>query len=138
MRKYGPLTEDCKSCGKTYIDPRRVELSLTGIPADEYKMSPYVFILVIGAFLIWRGWYMLGMYQLGVPGPMQKFLPVVFIILGIVAILASIYEIIMIKTGGKAKKMQKLMEESRQRMKNHAYVEKLKDLGIEVPEELRQ
>ena len=135
MRRYGNMVGRCKKCGASYIDPRQVELAITGIPEDEYHLTPYVLLLALGVFVIWRGLHLFSRYQLGVPGEVQWLMPSVFLILGVVLFLGAIYEIVLIKTGGKVKKMQRLYEESRKRLQDPAYVSTLRQLGVEVPGE---
>ncbi len=134
-RKFEKIVKSCKNCGKEYLDPRCHELAVEGIPQDAFQIGPYLFMLVLGGFIAWRGWYLFGRQQLGTPSGISWLLPSVFLIMGIVCIIASIVGIIRIKTGGKAKQFDKLMNESRMRMKDTAYVRKLKDLGYPLPQE---
>ena len=136
IRKYGNMVGRCKSCGAQYLDPRKTELAITGIPEDEYQILPYGLLVALGVFFVWRGLHLFTRFQLGVPSQVQWLMPSVILILGVVLIVGGIYEILLIKTGGKVKKMQRLYEESRQRLCNPEYVQTLRQLGVELPEEL--
>ena len=134
-RKYGKIVRECKYCGKEYIDPRMYEPALEGIPADEFSILTYLIVAVVGGLLIWRAVYLFGVRQLGVSESIQWLLPTVFLVLGIAAVTGGIAEIIMIKTGIKARKMQKKYEESQNRLKDRGYISALKRLGYKLPEE---
>lgn len=133
MRKYGSMVGRCKKCKALYLDPRMVELAITGIPEDEYHMGPYALLVVLGAFMIWRGLHMFTRFQLGVPSQVQWLMPSVILILGFAVAAGGVYELILIKTGGKVKKMQRLLEQSRKRLEDEAYVHTLRSLGVDVP-----
>ena len=60
---------------------------------------------------------------------MQWFMPAVFIIIGAVCVIGGIGEIIFIKTGGKARKFERLRIESEERLRDNGYAELLRDLG---------
>ncbi len=137
VRKYGKLTKECKKCGATYIDPRCHELAIDGIPQDEFGVVQYILAIVIGILIAWRGIHMFGMHQLGVANEIQWFLPTVFILIGIAAVIGGIYEIIAIKTGIKKKKFDKMYEESKARMRDSSYIYTLEKLGYNIPEEYR-
>lgn len=133
-RKYGRIIQECKKCGAEYADPRYVELAIDGIPEDEFKVAPYLFMIVIGCLLIWRAKHLFGVHQLGVMEQMQWLLPTVFLLLGIAAIIGAIISIIMIKTGRRAKKLETLYQESIERMKDFGYVNKLRKFGYDIPD----
>ena len=134
-KRFEKIVKSCKSCGKEYLDPRSHELAIEGIPQDAFQITPYLFMLVLGALIGWRGWYLFGRQQLGTPAQISWLMPGVFLIMGIVCVIASIVGIIRIKTGSKAKQFEKLMSESRMRMKDTDYVRKLQALGYPLPQE---
>ena len=133
--KYESPLKECKKCNAKYLDPRCKELAITGIPKSEFGMMQYALILVIGVLIGWRGYHMLGMRQLGVASEIQWVLPVCFMLIGAGLIIGAICSMISIKTGLKAKKFDRLYEESRDRMRDMSYVYTLQKLGYDVPEE---
>ncbi len=134
-RKYGVILKECKYCGAEYLDPRNHELAIEGIPEDEFRYTPYVFMIIVGGLLIWRAVYLFGMRQLGVPDEMQVVMPALFLILGIAAVIGAIIGMIRIKTGRKRMKFEKMLEESKMRMKDAGYVTTLKRLGYHLPDD---
>ena len=133
-RKYGCMIRECKKCKNKYIDPRYHEMAIEGIPDGVFRIPPYIGIFVIGVLLIWRAIYLFGVRQLGTPDNMQWLLPGLFLVMGIALIIGAIFEIIMIKTGGMAKKYERLYEESVQRMKDKEYTDILRRLGYRIPD----
>lgn len=133
--KYGSPLRTCKYCGREYIDPRFRELAVTGFPEKEFKKSTCLFMLIIGALILWRGVYLFGMRQVNAAQEIQWVLPTVITLLGAVFIMGSIVEFIRIVSGLKMKKYNRLMEESKIRMQNESYVYKLKKLGYLKSEE---
>ena len=130
VRKYGSLIKECRKCGSEYIDPRYYELALSGIPDDEYKIFPYMFMIVIGGLVIWRALHLFGLRQLGVPSEIQWLLPSVLLIMGIVFVVGALAGIIMIKTGLRKKKIDRLLAESQERLKDSSYISRLRSLGL--------
>lgn len=135
IRKYGSLIKECKKCGSEYIDPRYYELALNGIPDDEYKIFPYVFMIVFGGLVIWRALRLFGMRQLGVPDVLQMLLPSVLLIMGLVFVIWAIGGIIMLKTGLHKKKIERLLAESQERLKDSGYISSLRSLGLKIDDE---
>lgn len=135
IRKYGSLIKECRKCGSEYIDPRYYELALNGIPDDEYKVFPYVFMIIFGGLVIWRGLRLFGMRQLGVPNELQLLLPSVLLIMGVVFVIWAIAGIIMLKTGLHKKKIERLLSESQERLKDSNYVSRLRSLGLKLDDE---
>lgn len=132
IRRYKNPVGSCKKCKTKYLDPRCHEIAIEGIPGDTFSVKSYTVMMVIGALILWRGIYLLGTYQLGTPDGMQWLLPVVFIIGGAVMVIGGIVEIIMIKTGKKAQRFERLRKESEARLKDRSYVYTLKGLGYNV------
>ena len=132
-RKYGKIIHECKKCGTSYLDPRYHELAIEGIPGDEFRLFPYIFMFVTGGLIAWRGWHLLKVKQLGVPDAMQWLLPAAFLVLGAVLVIGSIVGVISIKTGLKHRKFEKMLEESKARMMDTRYTDKLRSLGYEIP-----
>ena len=137
-RRYEKMIKECKKCGGQYLDPRSYELAMSGIPEDEFKISSYLVVAAFGGILAWRGLYLFQKYQLGVPGFMQKFLPTVFLIMGVVLVLAGIWNVISILTGLTKKKMDRLYQESLVRMRDTNYIYSLEKMGYAVPEKFKE
>lgn len=128
-KKYKSPLSRCSKCGQEYIDPRCQEMAVTGIPESEFKTTRCLIMLVVGALILWRAIHLYGVKMLGMPDSMQMFLPTIFLLLGAGCILAAVVDFIRIKSGLKAKKYQKLFDESRMRMQDEGYVEKLRRYG---------
>lgn len=134
FRKYKSPVRKCKKCGTTYADPRCHEIEIEGIPADTFSIPSYVIMMIIGALILYRGRYLFGMRQIGIPEGPQWLLPSLFVIGGAVMVLGCIVEIITIITGVKAKKYEKLRMESKERLSDKSYAYILQDLGYQIPE----
>ncbi|MGN0634532.1 MAG: hypothetical protein ACI4JW_11780 [Oscillospiraceae bacterium] len=133
-KKYKSPLKLCKKCGACYADPRCHEIALEGIPRDEFLIAPNVVLMILGGLVLWRGIYLFGMKQMDIPDEMQWVLPTAFSLLGAIMIIAGITQIILIKTGAKAKKFERLKRESEQRLSDKSYAFALKQLGCNVPE----
>ena len=134
-RKYKSPLKKCKKCGTEYLDPRCHEIAAEGIPKDVFSIPSYLVLTVIGGLVIWRGIYLFGMHPIGMTDSFQWFMPTVFTIMGIAFALGGIIEIIAILTGAKAKKYEKLRQESEERLLDYDYAKSLVLLGYSVPEE---
>lgn len=134
IQRYKSPVKNCKKCGTRYADPRCHEIAIEGIPSDTFSISSYVIMMIIGALIFCRGIQLFGKYQIGIPNEIQWILPCLFVIIGAVMVVGSIVEIILIKTGRKAVKYDKLRAESENRLSDKRYVYILKDLGYKIPE----
>lgn len=135
QRFYDTPIRTCKKCGMKYYDARYHELAIEGIPAKEVSKWPALFLMLIGAFLMIRGNHLWGMKELGAPDFMQHVLPVLLLAAGGIFVVGGIYEFYAVLSGKKAAKMEKLRAESEERLKNPAYAQELKALGLPVPEQ---
>lgn len=129
QKKYKSPLAVCKKCGTEYFDPRCHELAVEGIPEAEFSIKSDIVLLVIGALICWRGYYLFGMHMLGTPDSMQFLMPSVILLLGIGMVIGAIADMIRISTGSKRRKYERLLEESRLRMEDEDYVQKLKETG---------
>ncbi len=134
IRRYKSPVKNCKKCGTRYADPRCHEIAIEGIPGDTFYIPSYVIMVIIGALILYRGIYLFGVRQIGVPNGFQWFLPGFFTIAGAVMVIGGIVEIITIKTGRKTLKYEKLRKESEERLSDKSYAYILQDLGYQVPE----
>ncbi len=135
QRFYGSPIRTCKKCGGKYFDARYHELAIEGVPAKETSKIPAVLLMFLGAFLMYRGNHLWDMKQLSTPEFMQKVLPVLLLVVGGIFALGGIYEFYAVLSGKKAAKMQKLVDESEERLKNPVYAQELKAMGLPVPEQ---
>ena len=134
-KKYESPLKKCPKCGELYIDPRCHELAAEGMPTSEFSIVSYVILSVFGALIVWRGIYLLDRVQMGVPEETQWIIPVVLMIMGAVFAIGGIVEILLIKTGRKAKKFDRMYEESEERLRSADYVRLLREHGYDVPED---
>ena len=134
FRRYKSPVKKCKKCGNLYIDPRCHELAVEGIPPDIFSVKSYIILIIFGILLLWRGIYLLSQVQLGVPRETQWLMPTVIIIFGAGSVIGGIAEIISIKTGLKEKKYKQLYTKSAERLKDADYVNILRNLGVDIPE----
>ena len=134
-RKYGKLLKECKKCGAQYLDPRYYELAIDGIPEDEFGIARYSLAILIGAFFGWRGIHVANIYIYRGANLVSWLLPISFILISVIVIIAGLYEIFSITTGLKRKKMERLLEESKARMRDSSYVYTLKKHGYVIDKE---
>lgn len=135
VRKFGSPLKECKKCGARYIDPRYHELAAEGIPEEDFKIPPYIFLIVIGVLIVWRGIYLFSRHMLGTPEEVRWLLPTVFMVFGIVFVIGGILEILSVKSGRKMNKFNRLYEESCKRLENPSYALTLHSMGYRVPEQ---
>lgn len=134
IKKYESPLKKCPKCGASYLDPRCHELAAEGIPSAEFSIVSYIVLAVFGALIVWRGIYLFRRMRLYVPDEVQWFIPVVLMIMGAICVFGGLFEILLIKTGRKSKKFDRLYEESEDRLRDANYVESLRELGYIIPE----
>lgn len=132
-RKYKSPVKSCSKCGMRYADPRCHEIAIEGIPSDTFRISSYIFLAVAGALILYRGIYLFGMHQMGTPETMQWLLPTLFTVIGCIMLLGGLTECILIVTGIKRRRFDKLTKESEQRLADKGYVYLLQELGYQIP-----
>lgn len=134
FRRYKSPVKACKKCGRRYADPRCHEIAIEDIPSDTFSIPSYLILTLIGAFILYRGIRLSGMHQLGAPDAMQWMMPTVFCVLGFIMTVGGIVEIIVIVTGIKAGRFDRLKAESEKRLEDKSYVYTLQQLGYIIPE----
>ena len=134
FRKYESPLKKCKKCGTEYLDPRCHEIAAEGLPPDTYSIPSNVIMGIVGGLILWRGLYLFSVHQMGTAENIQWLYPTVFTVMGICFILCAIYQIIIILTGIKRKKFEKLRQESEERLLDYDYAKSLVLLGYSVPE----
>lgn len=133
-KRYGSPVKTCKKCGQMYADPRYCEIAVDGIQPSSMSVGGNVLVLALGAFILYRGIVLFGRTQLGVPKEMQFLMPAALAVVGLILVIKSIADIILIKTGLKAKKLERLKNESEDRLRDRSYAETLRQLGYNVPD----
>lgn len=130
--RYGSPIRVCKKCNQKYIDKRYHEIAVDGINPDSFNMKRVGFsflfgiiVLVFSALfnsytILLKGYYHTAMITLGLAG--------------ILLLIYTIIDFIRIKTGLKERKIEKLIEESVNRLNDKEYAKELVSVGYNVPE----
>lgn len=129
---YGSPVRQCKKCGFTYLDKRYHEIETDGCEPDALSVKRSAIVsaaglaaAVLGAAITAAEIHLSGKYHLSM----------VFIaLIGLALVIFGIVDAVRIKTGLKAKKLEKLRTESEERLKNREYAQLLKENGYNVPE----
>lgn len=132
--RYKSPVKQCPKCYTRYLDPRCMEIAIHGIPKYTYSAGSYFFLTLFGAFMLYRGIILYNSYELGVPSEIQWLMPTVLTIGGIMLLVGGIVEIILIKSGKKLQRFERLTMESEKRLADKSYAFILKDLGYNVPD----
>lgn len=127
-KRYESPVKRCKKCQAYYLDSRCHEIAVEGIPSDTFSIRSRLIMGLFGAFVLYRGIHLLFRYQIGTPEHMQWLMPVVFLIMGVVLIIGAIVDVLLIMTGSKQKKYDKLRLESEARMQDKSYAYLLNEL----------
>ncbi len=132
--RYKSPVKRCPSCNTRYVDPRCWEIAIQGLPRDTFNIKSFLIMLVFGVLFLWRGIVLFGMRTLGAPDNIQWLMPTTITLAGIIMVIGSIIEIILILTGAKQKRFDKLKRESEDRLNDKSYAYILSDLGYNVPD----
>ena len=128
---YGSPIRTCKCCGQKYLDRRYRELAIEEPWASDLKASTGVKTALMGlVILAVSGGFTL--FTLHFRGYYYKKMALVAI-LSLLVIGYGIFDAIRVKTGGKAKSIEKKRADSEQRLMDRAYAQQLADLGYNVP-----
>ncbi len=132
-RNYGPIIRKCPACREEYIDKRFKEVAITGLDSNSLNAKFYLkcaAFSLIGAiaaagWFYWRFEYSkkISMSSLGIA------------LLLLILCVSCMAQVFRIKNGTQAKENEKFMQESRERLRNQEYAQKLASLGYKVPEE---
>lgn len=130
---YGSPIRFCKKCKGAYIDKNYHEIAIDGFPPTEVNIKTGLKIALIGLIMtvVCGGIFFTEItysFRYHTVFPAMSVMGIVLVIIGII-------ESIRVKTGLKAKAMEKLRQESIQRLKDPKYALQLKELGYNVPEE---
>ena len=128
---YGSPVRNCKRCRKPYIDSRYHEIAITGIGERTLSVKYSLKVLgIIGMILVVSvGWNVVNIRMRGRYSVMMALLS----LLSVILILYVLWDILMIATGKKAQKMERLRQESEERLRDPDYARLLADAGYLVP-----
>ncbi len=131
-KDFGTPVRYCKHCQKPYLDTRYIELAVEGYNPNYLTTKMGIRILVIGIIgtVLAGGINLLNYYN-----GYYSLRAVLCSVLGLILIIIGIVDIIRVKTGLKAKSLEKKRTESVQRLKNKTYALTLKNCGYNVPQE---
>lgn len=130
--RYGSPVKNCPKCNAEYINPVFHEIETDGISPDAFDMKRLLIGLIAGVIFFVIG---AGIHYFEVTT--QNFYHTSYIaimLISAIAVLFSIANIFLIKTGFKEKRTEKKRKESTKRLSNPEYALKLKNLGYNVPE----
>ncbi len=130
---YGSPIRFCKKCKGAYVDKCYHEIAVDGFPPSEMSAKTGLKSALVGLIMsvtcagifITENTYSNG-YHIIFP---------VLAVAGIGMIIVGIIDSIRVKTGSKAKSLEKHRQESIQRLRDPNYAIQLKELGYNVPEE---
>lgn len=132
---YGSPIRRCRKCGQEYLDKRWREVAIDGFDPRSQDASFYMKgALLLAAFTaLCAGWMVLQINMKGYYTTRN----LACVILGSLGTVLCIFLAIRIKFGFEDKNNAKFMEESKQRLKNPEYVQKLREYGYQIPEDLQ-
>ncbi len=129
---YGSPVKQCKKCGCTYLDKRYHEIETDGCEPDALsaKRSGLSILMglgavIVGILFIMGEIYLSGSYHTGM---------VVIAFMGVILTGWGVIDFIRIRTGLKAKKLEKLRLESAIRLSDKNYARLLAEQGYNVPQ----
>ncbi len=130
---YGSPIRYCKKCKGAYVDRNYHEIAVDGFPPSEVNAKTGLKTALIGVIMsvtcggifITEIMYSDHYYTVF---PTMAILGIVFAVIGII-------DSIRVKTGLKSKSLEKLRQESVQRLSDPNYAVQLKELGYNVPAE---
>lgn len=130
--RYGSPLKTCPKCKAEYINPVFHEIEVDGISPDAFNIKLLATGILIG--IIFFAISAVIHYSEVTTQRYYHTAPIAIMIISVIVILFAIGNIILIKTGLKAKRTERKRQESVERMSNPAYALRLKELGYNVPE----
>ncbi len=131
VKKYGTAIGRCKNCDREYLDLRYREIDIKGIQKKDLSVLPYLIGIAFGVLAVWRCYYLSSWEDMEMP-KWGHYIMLIFIgLLGVAIIVFCTWDAIEILTGKKKEKYEKKIEESRRRIRDESYMEKLKKLGYD-------
>lgn len=130
---YGSPIRFCKKCKGAYVDKCYHEIAVDGFPPSEMSAKTGLKSALVGLIMTVT---CAGIFitEITYSNRYHTIFPVLAIA-GIGMIVVGIIDSIRVKTGSKAKSLEKHRQESIQRLRDPNYAMQLKELGYNVPEE---
>lgn len=130
---YGSPIRFCKKCNGAYVDKSYHEIAVEGFSPKEVDVKTGLKTALVGLIMAVT---CAGIFitEIKYSSRYHRFFPVMAI-MGIVLIFVGIIDSVRVKTGLKAKALEKLRQESIQRLRDTNYAVQLKELGYNVPAE---
>lgn len=131
--RYGSPLKNCRFCKENYLDPFFHELAAEPPEPNafnvKHKLTGMVMLAGILAFCAVFYWF-----EITYMNTHHMMLPVLMALTGVGEI-AFLVEIVLIKTGVKERRTERLRAQSAERLKNPVYARELTRLGYPVPVE---
>ena len=129
---YGTPIQTCPKCGADYYDRRFFEPAVSGFVKGELdKKRPLkTFLSALACFAIC---FIVNFLEVRETGEYYVYLAILQFV-SIIVIIVAIVDAILISVGSKRKKLDFLMWQSDERLKNSEYAAFLKEKGQDVPE----
>ena len=130
---YGSPIRFCKKCKGAYVDKCYHEIAVDGFPPSEVSAKTGLKSALVGLIMsVASGGIFIT--EIMYSSRYHTIFPIL-VIAGIGMIIVGIIDSIRVKTGSKAKSLEKHRQESIQRLRDPNYAIQLKELGYNVPEE---
>ncbi len=133
---YGSPVKTCASCNTEYIDRRWREVAIDGF--DPRSSNSGFYLKGLLGFVVFTVVCVLLLFLMSAS---SGHFPLKLLIAAIGGILGSVfcaYRLFVIKSGIQDKDNAVFMTESKQRLKNSEYVEKLEKYGYKIPDEFKK
>lgn len=130
--RYGSPLKVCPKCKTEYINPVFHEIEIDGIAPDAFDMKKLLLAMLLGVvfFIVSAGIHYFEVTTKDYYHTVYIFM----MLISTVVFFFAIGNIIMIKTGFKAKRNERMRQESAKRLSDPDYARKLAELGYNVPE----
>lgn len=130
---YGSPIRFCKKCKGAYIDKCYHEIAVDGFPPSEMSAKTGLKSALVGLIMAVASGG-IAITEIIYSNRIHTIFPIL-VIAGIGMIIVGIIDSIRVKTGSKAKSLERYRQESIQRLRDPNYAMQLKELGYNVPEE---
>ncbi|MDO5561099.1 MAG: hypothetical protein Q4F95_16095 [Oscillospiraceae bacterium] len=129
---YGSPLRTCRRCGAEYFDDRYHEIEIDGYEPDAFNITKDRLAAVVGLIIT----VVFACVHVFEVTHLTRFFPgyALLSLIGVFAMLFGITDAVMIATGRKEKRLEKLRCRSEERLKNKQYAHKLYNHGYKVPE----
>ena len=130
--RYGNPLRTCPKCKAEYTHPAFHEIEIDGISPDAFDIKKVLVGIIVSIVLFAIS---AGIHYYEVTTQDYYHIAIIAImIISPICIVFSIGNIIFIKTGLKAKRTERMRQESADRLSNPRYAVRLKELGYNVPD----